>query len=319
MTKEERKQNFLQKSIKIHNNKYNYSKVNYINSFTKICIVCPEHGDFWQQPNHHVEGHGCPKCMSQRLRKIKQDALDTFIQKSKNIHGDIYNYSKVNYVNQRTKVIIICPEHGEFEQTPQTHIKGCGCPKCTSTRNGIKKRLTLENFINKANYIHNNYYDYSKVKYVNNSTKVIITCPKHGDFEQTPSSHLSGRGCPKCNRSNGEVLVAKALQNLNIEYIEQYKIPVINQSFTSRKEFEIDFYVPKLKLVIEYNGIQHYIPQEHFGGILRFEQYQQPRDQYIQDFCKKHDIQLLTISYKYSDYKSVNNYIKEYVDKLSIK
>lgn len=319
MTKEERKQNFLQKSIIVHNNKYDYSKVNYVNSTTKICIICPEHEEFWQYPRHHVKGHGCPKCMGQHLREIKQDTLDIFIQKAKNIHGDIYDYSKVNYVNQRTEITIICPKHGEFEQTPCSHIKGCGCPKCASAKNGLKKRLTLENFINKARYIHNNYYDYSKVKYINNSTKITITCPKHGDFEQTPASHLSGRGCSKCRRSNGEVLVAKTLQNLNIDYIEQYKIPVINQVFTNRKELEIDFYIPKLKLAIEYNGIQHYIPQEHFGGALKFEEYQQPRDQYIQDFCKKYGIQLLTIPYKYSDYESVSNYIKEYVNNLSIK
>ena len=83
MTKEERKQNFLQKSVIVHNNKYNYSKVNYVNSTTKICIICPEHGEFWQYPRHHVKGHGCPKCMGQHLREIKQDTLDIFIQKAK--------------------------------------------------------------------------------------------------------------------------------------------------------------------------------------------------------------------------------------------
>lgn len=319
MNKEQRKQNFLLKSTKIHSNKYNYSKVNYINANTKICIICPEHGEFWQVPRHHVEGHGCPQCMSQHLRKIKQDTLDMFIQKSKNVHGDIYDYSKVKYVNQRTKVTIICKEHGEFEQLPYHHIEGCGCPKCATTKNGINKRLTLENFINKANQVHNNYYDYSKVNYVNSFTKILITCPIHGDFEQTPGSHLSGRGCPKCKRSNGELLVAKILQDLNLEYVEQYKIPVINQLFTSRKEIEIDFYIPKLKLAIEYNGVQHYIPQDYFGGVLKFQKYQQPRDQYVKDFCKANNIHLLSISYKYTDYENINNYIKEYVNKISVK
>ena len=251
MTKEERKQNFLQKSTKIHNGKYDYSKVDYVDSQTKVCIICPKHGEFWQSPKHHVSGHGCSEC--------------------------------------------------GFNNT------------ITS------KKLTLDQFVAKANCIHNNYYSYDKVNYINSYTKVIITCPIHGNFEQTPSSHLSGRGCPKCNKSRGEVFVAKVLQNLDLQYIEQYKIPVIDQSFTSKKELEVDFYVPNLNLIIEYNGIQHYIPQEHFGGILKFETYQQPRDQYVQEFCQKNAIHLLTISYKYTDYESINNYIKNYVNKLSIK
>ena len=319
MNKEERKQNFLQKSSKVHNNKYKYDKIDYVNSNTKVCIICPEHGEFWQEPKHHVSGHGCPECMKEYLRKTKQDSVSIFIEKARNIHGDRYDYSKVNYVNQRTKVTIICKEHGEFEQIPYHHINGHGCPKCTANKNGISKRLTIEHFINKANQVHNNYYNYSKVNYINSFTKVLITCPIHGDFEQTPSSHLSGRGCPKCKRSNGEILVAKVLQDLNLEYIEQYKIPVINEIFTNRKEIKIDFYIPKLKLAIEYNGIQHYIPQNYFGGVLKFQTYQQPRDQYVENFCKANDIYLLNISYEYSDYENMNNYIKEYVDKIPVK
>lgn len=319
MTKEERKQNFLQKSTKIHNGKYDYSKVDYVDSQTKVCIVCPKHGEFWQSPKHHVSGHGCSECMKEHLRAIKQDTLQTFIQKAISIHGDKYDYSKVNYVNQKTKVTIICPIHREFKQTPSIHLKGHGCPKCGFNNTSTSKKLTLDQFVTKANCIHDNYYSYDKVNYINSYTKVIITCPIHGDFKQTPSSHLSGRGCPKCNKSRGEVFVAKVLQNLDLQYIEQYKIPVIDQSFTSRKELEVNFYVPNLNLIIEYNGIQHYIPQEHFGGILKFETYQQPRDQYVQEFCQKHAIHLLTISYKYTDYESINNYIKNYVNKLSIK
>lgn len=202
--------------------------------------------------------------MKEKLRELQQDSLDTFIQKAKQIHGDVYDYSKVNYINQRTKVIIICKQHGEFNQLPMVHLNGCGCPKCAAIKNGVNKRLSLQDFINRAKQVHNNYYNYDKVNYINSSTKVIITCPIHGDFEQNPSDHLSGRGCSKCKRSKGEILVAKVLQDLNLQYVEQYKIPVIEQSFTSRKELEVDFYIPDLNLIIEYNGIQHYIPQNYF-------------------------------------------------------
>ena len=119
-----------------------------------------------------------------------------FIRRAKEIHGDKFNYDKVNYINGSTKVIITCPVHGDFLQTPSNHLNG-GCKKCADS-NRDYLRVTLDQFIDRANKKHKNKYDYSKVNYVNTKDKVIIGCPIHGDFEQEGNSHLLGIGCPKC-------------------------------------------------------------------------------------------------------------------------
>jgi protein-arginine kinase activator protein McsA len=121
------------------------------------------------------------------------------IEKFKAIHGNKYDYSKVEYRNTHEKVCIICPEHGEFWQTPHNHLKGRGCQKCAKINSAKKRRLQVSDFINKARKIHNDKYDYSKVEYVNSQTPVCIICPEHGEFWQTPSNHLKGKGCPKCS------------------------------------------------------------------------------------------------------------------------
>ena len=187
MTTEE----FIQKAKKVHGNKYDYSKVEYINSYTKVCIGCPEHGEFWQTPNAHLRQQNCPKCVG-----LYKPTTDEWIDKAREIHGNKYDYSKVNYINNHTKVCIICPEHGEFWQTPSMHLKGQGCPKCYGNITS-----DTEEFIEKARKVHGNKFDYSKVEYVNNHTKVCIICPEHGEFWQKPNSHLGGNGCNKCSYS----------------------------------------------------------------------------------------------------------------------
>jgi uncharacterized protein YggL (DUF469 family) len=179
---------FIEKAQKVHGMKYDYSKVDYVNAKTKICIICPVHGEFYQAPSHHLEGCGCPKCCIEKKKKTTEQFIKEAIEK----HGYKYDYSKVEYIDANTKVCIICPEHGEFYQAPIKHLLGHGCPEC-----GENKKTT-EQFIKEAIEKHGNKYDYSKVDYVNNKTKVCIICPEHGEFWQDPNSHLSGCGCPKC-------------------------------------------------------------------------------------------------------------------------
>ena len=173
----------------MHGDKYDYSKVDYKNNSTKICIVCPEHGEFWQYPNNHLSGNGCPKCTSNERKSTEK-----FIEDARKVHGDKYDYSKVDYKNNVTKVCIICPKHGEFLQTPLAHLNGSGCSDCAMEgRHG-----TTEQFIEKARKVHGDKYDYSKVEFKDSTTKVCIICPKHGEFWQSPNNHLNGRGCQKC-------------------------------------------------------------------------------------------------------------------------
>ena len=181
----------IQEARKIHNSKYDYSLVKYINSKTKVDIICPTHGIFKIIFSRHLEGKGCPKCFPSKLKK---PTTDEFILKAKQIHGNAYDYSLTSYVNKRTKVWIKCNKcFYEFEQYPYDHITGCGCSRCSNSL-----RYTKQTFIQKANVIHNNKYDYSKVDYVNSQTYITITCLVHGDFKQKPNWHLQGNGCKKC-------------------------------------------------------------------------------------------------------------------------
>ena len=184
---------FIEKAKAKHGDKYDYSKVEYVDATTKVCIICREHGEFWMQPNNHLSGQGCPKCG--KLSQIKRRAKTTeqFIREAKAVHGDKYDYSKVEYVNDRTNVCIICHEHGEFWQTPRRHLIGNGCPKCAGN---IMK--TTEQFIEEAKRVHGDKYDYSKVEYTGANKKICIICPEHGEFWQSPANHLMGQGCPKC-------------------------------------------------------------------------------------------------------------------------
>ena len=195
------KEEFIKKAREIHGDKYDYSKVEYDGAHTKVCIICPEHGKFEQRPSGHLKGYGCPKCAneakSERCRSSKED----FIKKSRKVHGDKYDYSKVDYVNAQTKVCIKCPVHGEFWQIPYHHTKGCGCTKCMGDKTRERLTLSKEEFIKKAREVHGDKYDYSNVDYINAKTKVCIICPEHGEFLQKPNNHTQGQGCPKCGGS----------------------------------------------------------------------------------------------------------------------
>ena len=193
---------FIQKAREVHGDKYDYSKVDYKSSQTKVTIVCSVHGDFEQKPNNHLLGKGCPRCGGNNKLTTKE-----FIERSKEVHGDKYDYSKVNYKNANKKVIIWCPIHGDFEQKPNNHLQGQGCPKCS---NNVK--LTTEEFIKKAKKFHGDKYDYSKVEYKSSQTKVTITCSIHGDFEQKPNNHLQGQGCPRCSVITTEDFIKRSIE-----------------------------------------------------------------------------------------------------------
>lgn len=197
--KKKTKESFIEKSIMVHGSKYDYSKVEYVNARTKVCIICPKHGEFWQRPADHIRGVGCPKCKTDKVSSIRRISTNEFIERAKKVHGEKYDYSKVKYVDSTTPVCIICLEHGEFWQKPSHHLRGQGCSKC-AIGHPSPNRLTTDEFIAKARQIHGDRYDYSKVNYIGNKTKVCIICPEHGEFWQTPNSHLCGEGCNLCSK-----------------------------------------------------------------------------------------------------------------------
>lgn len=188
---------FIADAVAVHGDKYDYSLVEYTGNKNKVRIVCPEHGDFMQMAVGHLQGKGCVKCAGNY-----QPTTQEFIQRSVNKHGGMYNYSKVTYVNNLTKVCITCPEHGEFWQQPHVHINGVGCPECAIRVGSNKLTLTTLEFITRANKVHKRKYDYKESVYINSGNKLSIICPEHGHFEQGAYSHLSGKGCNKCANSS---------------------------------------------------------------------------------------------------------------------
>lgn len=128
--------------------------------------------------------------------------MESFIEKSIKVHGTAYDYSKVDYVRGVEKVSIICRKHGIFEQIPASHIRGRGCPECGYIRNGNRQRFALENFISISKIKHGDVYDYSKSSYTIANHKIIVICPKHGEFSPQAKNHMLGHGCNKCAADN---------------------------------------------------------------------------------------------------------------------
>ena len=278
---------FIEKAKKIHGDKYDYSKVNYINNSTKVCIICPEHGEFYQTPAGHLSGRVCKFCSGHYQSNTKE-----FIEKAKKIHGDKYDYSKVNYIKARIGVNIICPIHGNFFQAPYSHLGGCGCPKCANDLTGDRCRMTTEDFIRKSKELHGNKYDYSKVNYITSRDKVCIICPEHGEFCQRPNDHLNGQGCSRClHKSKLESEIHNVLMINNILFEPQKTWDWLKYK---RSQF-VDFYLPDYNIVIECQGIQHFQERENNRLFENLEDIKE-RDKNKLDLCTEHGIKILYYS-----------------------
>jgi G:T-mismatch repair DNA endonuclease (very short patch repair protein) len=266
---------FIEKAIKVHGNRYDYSKTKYVNSQTKIIIICPIHGEFRQTPNNHLAGYNCFKCSGN-----KKLTTEDFIKRAKRIHGNKYNYFKVKYINNETKVKIICPIHGEFRQTPNHHLnRKQGCLYCSG-----KEVFSKKQFINKAIKIHDNKYDYSLVDYTNAKIDIKIICPDHGMFRQSSDRHLNRKqGCPKCisKVSSYEKEICSFLDELKVDYKQS------DRSILKGKE--LDILIPSFNLAIEFNGI--YWHSEQVLKNKNSTKYHQQK--YLS--CKKKGYQLLSI------------------------
>lgn len=299
-------QEFINRANKIHNFRYDYIKTNYIGANIKVIITCKDHGDFKQQANSHLRGTNCPQCAINTVALFHSSNTNAFIEKANKIHNYLYKYNKVNYVNNRIEIIINCVDHGDFNQKPVNHLSGRGCHICGKKA----KILTQEEFVVKANKIHNNIYDYSLINYVNSIIKLNIICKQHGPFEQSHHSHLEGHGCPKClykGQSHTEYMLQKILNNCII--YSQYKIIINNNRYF------IDFYFNynNKQYAVEYNGRQHYEPVT-FGGCsinqakVNFEK-QKERDDNIIKYCYINNIQLLTIDSRKISIENIENYL----------
>lgn len=242
---------FIEVSNRLHHNKYDYSFCLLKNNKTKVKIICAKHGCFEQTPSSHMNGNGCPICGGSKAL-----TTELFIQRAKNIHGDRYLYNDVVYKNIQSKIKIECKIHGIWEASPNTHLKGYNCPKCT---NSIK--ITSEFFIRKSKDIHNDYYQYDLSEYKNRDTPVKIVCPKHGEFFQTPRVHLRGNGCNLCSSEalslKFRCTIGQFSQKANAIH-NNNKYNYTNVVYTNNKT--------KTKILCSIHGLFQQEPAAHLSG-----------------------------------------------------
>ena len=182
---------FLKKSKLLFGDRYDYSKVDL--SDPNLIIICPVHGEFRLGYFEHLRGIGCLLCGDRKCISYNNLSLEEFVEKASIVHNYFYDYSKVNIVDAVTKVTIICPIHGEFFQSPSSHLYGRRCRKCANI-----KIMTTDDFIKEAKLRWGDRYSYSKTHYLRRKTDVLITCSIHGDFSIKPYDFLYGQGCPYC-------------------------------------------------------------------------------------------------------------------------
>lgn len=286
-------ESFIRRAREIHGDKYDYSKVEYVDQKTKVCIICKTHGEFWLRPAHHINKgsnqRGCPKCGDIERRKNTRKDNKWFVEKAKQIHGDRYDYSKTEYVHSMSGVCITCQIHGDFWMPPHRHLQGHGCPKC-----GGKETLTTSSFIERAKMIHGDRYDYSESEYVaGGHSKIKIICPVHGEFWQYPHQHLQGRGCPHCRQSSLEKEIRDFLDSENIKYVAQKRAKWLGRQ-------SLDFYLPGFDIAIECQGLQHFKSSEYFGGEERFKKTIE-LDRNKKKLCEERGISILY--YSHYDYE----------------
>ena len=219
-TKRMKEKDFIERSFKVHGKKYDYSIAEYLNLKSEVAIICKEHGIFTIRADAHLSGRGCPQCSSAQREKTKRMSQKDFIERSLKVHGDKYDYSEAEYLNSRSKVSIICKEHGMFVIAALAHISGRGCPQCYYARieKYRDKRMSQKDFIERSLKVHGDKYDYSEAEYFNSRSKVSIICKEHGEFHTRPKAFLNGGGCPFCRRMEEFVDDAKKIHGEKYDY-----------------------------------------------------------------------------------------------------
>ena len=251
------KNKFIEEAIRLHQGKFDYSKVEMENLEDRVILICTEHPEPFEfetkATNHIYSKSGCPKCHRTKLRQAVLDSrgitLDKFLEESRKTHGEKYDYSKVTIKGSKDLVEIICPSHGSFWQPATVHAYRSGCLKCARETRQAATRGTLEGFIEKAREEHGDKYDYSKSVYITAQTKILITCPSHGDFEQIPGDHIKGHGCSKCfgSISKPEIELAEYFKSLGENLLIQHKLT---------DNTSLDLFFPEKNIGIEYNGLR---------------------------------------------------------------
>jgi hypothetical protein len=258
--------------------------VNYINTSTKVEIICTKHSKkFLILPFNHLNGQeGCILCY-----RNKDKFLIDIEEKHKGRYT--YNIDELLYTPMSSDISIFCKDHGEFKMRLSNHVYfGYGCPKCAGN-----KRLTNDEFIEKCIHIHGHLYDYSRVKYKSLQDKVEIVCKDHGSFFQKAGNHINlSQHCPSCSSSKGERLLINILESKKIKYIHQHSF----EECINKRELKFDFYLEEFNILLEYDGIQHYESIDYFGGDEKFK-LTRMCDEIKNKFCLEKNIPLYRIPY----------------------
>jgi len=309
---------FINRSIQVHGDKFDYSKMKYVNSNTKVRVICKKHGAFRQWPIDHLRGRGCSKCGKESVANKLRKSKELFVEQASKIHGNKYDYSLVEYKGTtKKKVKIICPTHGVFNQFPNDHLRGHGCVGCGFDIGFNKFRKDkIDNFktnvLIRCSLIHHNKFCYDLVSDIKNgSDKVKILCNKHGVFLQSLSIHVYGSGCPKCSRttSKSETFTKDFLVKRNITFVEQKTFKDLVSPKSGRK-LKYDFFLPNQNLIIELDGMQHF-KSIRFQGCSKEEAERifvrtKLHDNIKNNYATTHNINLVRIPYtKFTDLENI--------------
>jgi hypothetical protein len=305
------KEIFIERSIKVHGNKYDYSKINYVNIYTKVCIICKKHGEFWQRPCIHLHSKiGCIKCSYEYLVKKFLLGKEKFIKESIKVHGNKYNYDDVNYKGNKIKVLIKCKKHNHiFKQTPNHHLRGQKCLYCAKEESAEKiSSKKREIFEERAKKIHGDIYKYIE-KYKGCNKKINIFCTKCNTiFKQTPTQHLIGNGCSNHQKSKGQDTIINYFKNNNINFESEYMFK--NLTGLGKGKLRFDFYLPDYNILIEYDGRQHKSNTKSFISkkyILSIEEINKLKmhDEMKNKYCIDNNIPLIRIPH--TDFHNIEN------------
>lgn len=307
---------FLKKANLVHNHEYDYSCVNYVNMHSKVEIICKKHGSFFQRPcGHIISGYGCIICAHEKKSKMFSLLNEGFVKRAKEIHGELYDYSKVEYINNSTNIEIICSKHGSFFQNPCVHLRGGGCKSCSCISRAKNRMNNEDDILNTIINIFGNKLDYSKFKYEGIDSKSIFICPKHGEFKRVTYDLTIGKGCPICRESSGEREVSRILEKFNIKFERQKRF----EGCRNKNTLPFDFYLNETNACIEFDGEQHIFGWAFGTNIDNSVEEIQRRDNIKNEFCEENGIKLLRILYyefnkieeKILEFLSVNK--KEYI------
>lgn len=228
---------------------YDCSSVVYVRNKTPINISCPVHGMFLKDQS---KGYECPSCSRERRTIAQTGTVEDFIKRSKAIHGDKYDYSLVEYTTARKDVKIICNTHKTiFEQKADIHVHGKGCPLCRNDKLAAERSADKEHFVKRAVATHGDKYNYDKVIYKNAKTKVIVTCPLHGDFPAYPDNHWTGTGCPDCSEAGFSCNRSAILYVL--QYDNVTKIGITNTQVSKRNKAMSKSYGKPFELLAQFS------------------------------------------------------------------